>query len=181
MGNRRGPGRQAEAGQDFSDRSRRMDGTENLHAPATAIAYQNIHQKTRLMSSAQVEFLGRLPPFPLRLPVWAGALFFAGHPAWPTTLQVGEMQSVIRRIARQTEGLGLEKVSLRVETVNPQTGVLQDRILSFSSPAGRGIVFRFSAPTDQLVRPLSEYDQKVIRMRQRGLDYPYEIIRTLTN
>jgi acetyl/propionyl-CoA carboxylase alpha subunit/acetyl-CoA carboxylase carboxyltransferase component len=100
---------------------------------------------------------------------------------WPsTTLQVGEMQTVIRRMARQTEGLGLEKVALRVDMADPQTGVLQNKILSFSSPAGRGIAFRFSLPTDQLVRPLSEYDQKVVRMRQRGLNYPYEIIRTLT-
>ncbi len=100
---------------------------------------------------------------------------------WPsTTLQVGELQTVIRRMARQTEGLGLEKVALRVDMADPQTGVLQNKILSFSNPAGRGIVFRFSLPTDQLVRPLSEYDQKVVRMRQRGLNYPYEIIRTLT-
>jgi acetyl-CoA carboxylase carboxyltransferase component len=102
------------------------------------------------------------------------------HVRPPTTLQVGEMQTVIRRVARQTEGLGLEKVSLRVEMADPQTGVLQDRILSFSNPAGRGIVFRISSPTDRLVRPLNEYDQKVVRMRQRGLNYPYEIIRTLT-
>jgi acetyl/propionyl-CoA carboxylase alpha subunit/acetyl-CoA carboxylase carboxyltransferase component len=91
-----------------------------------------------------------------------------------------ELQVVIRRLARQTEGLGLEKVVLRFDTPDPQTGSLQSRILSFSNPGGRGLVSRMTAPTDQLVRPLSEYDQKVVRMRQRGLNYPYEIIRTLT-
>ena len=45
LDNRRGPGRQAEAAQDFSDRMGRMDGTQNLYAPATAIANQNVHQK----------------------------------------------------------------------------------------------------------------------------------------
>ena len=37
-------------------------------------------------------------------------------------------------------------------------------------------------PADQLqpLKPLAEYDQKVVRMRQRGLIYPYEIIKMLT-
>jgi acetyl-CoA carboxylase carboxyltransferase component len=41
------------------------------------------------------------------------------------------------------------------------------------------ITFR---PADKLqaIKPLSEYDQKVLRMRQRGLIYPYEIIKMLT-
>ena len=38
------------------------------------------------------------------------------------------------------------------------------------------ITFR---PADKLqpIKPLTEYDQKVVRMRQRGLIYPYEIIK----
>ena len=98
----------------------------------------------------------------------------------PVVLRLDELQSVIRRMARQTEGLGLEKVVLRVDMADPKTGELQNRVLSFSNPGGRGIVFRITLPTAQLVRQLSEYDQKVVRMRQRGLNYPYEIIRTLT-
>ncbi len=90
-----------------------------------------------------------------------------------------ELQLVIRRMARQTEGLGLEKVVLRFDIQDPQTGTVQSRILSFSNPGGRGLIFRITPPTDHLVRPLSEYDRKVVRMRQRGLNYPYEIIRTL--
>jgi acetyl/propionyl-CoA carboxylase alpha subunit/acetyl-CoA carboxylase carboxyltransferase component len=99
---------------------------------------------------------------------------------WPPAgLTIEELQSVIRRQARQMEGLGLEKVVLRIEMRDDQTGSLQDKILSCSNPGGRGIIFRLSSPSDQLVRTLSEYDQKVVRMRQRGLNYPYEIIRTL--
>lgn len=98
----------------------------------------------------------------------------------PTDLRIEDLQTVIRRLARQTEGLGLEKVVLSVDMKDPQTGNLQPKILSFSNPGGRGIIFRVTSPSDQLVRTLSEYDQKVVRMRQRGLSYPYEIIRTLT-
>jgi acetyl/propionyl-CoA carboxylase alpha subunit/acetyl-CoA carboxylase carboxyltransferase component len=97
----------------------------------------------------------------------------------PVDFSVEEPQLVIRRMARQTEGLGLEKVVLSFDLADPQTGILQKRILSLSNPGGRGLVFRMTDPTDQLIRPLSEYDQKVVRMLQRGLNYPYEIIRTL--
>ena len=31
-----------------------------------------------------------------------------------------------------------------------------------------------------MIKPLTEYDRKVVRMRQRGLIYPYEIIKMLT-
>jgi acetyl/propionyl-CoA carboxylase alpha subunit/acetyl-CoA carboxylase carboxyltransferase component len=98
----------------------------------------------------------------------------------PADFKIDELQGVIRRMARQMEGLGLEKVVLRFDMADPATGQLQNRIMSISNPGGRGIIFRMSQPTDQLVRQLSEYDQKVVRMRQRGLNYPYEIIRTLT-
>jgi acetyl-CoA carboxylase carboxyltransferase component len=118
--------------------------------------------------------LQRLPGEKLH---WNRVLLYIRPPA---DLNIEELQAVIRRLARQTEGLGLEKVVLRVDIPDPQSRVLQTRILSLSNPGGRGIVFRLSLPSDQLVRTLSEYDQKVLRMRQRGLNYPYEIIRTLT-
>ena len=50
-----------------------------------------------------------------------------------------------------------------------------------SAPAGRGMLITFR-PADKMqpMRPLAEYEQKVVRMRQRGMIYPYEIIRMLT-
>ena len=50
-----------------------------------------------------------------------------------------------------------------------------------SNPGGRGLLMTFRPATKlQPLKPLSEYDQKVVRMRQRGLIYPYEIIKMLT-
>ncbi len=98
----------------------------------------------------------------------------------PVRFQPGELQVVARRLARQTEGIGLEKVVLRADLADPETGELRDTIVTVSNPGGRGIVLRFSSPSEQPVRPLTEYAQKVVRMRQRGLNYPYEVIRTLT-
>ena len=45
LGNRRGPGREAEAVEDLPDGIRWMHGAQDSHAPATALANQNINRK----------------------------------------------------------------------------------------------------------------------------------------
>jgi acetyl/propionyl-CoA carboxylase alpha subunit/acetyl-CoA carboxylase carboxyltransferase component len=100
---------------------------------------------------------------------------------WPTLeLEADELQGIARRLARQTEGHGLEKVVLRAMMPDRESGALKDTVLSISNPTGRGIVIRAATPSDQPMRPLAEYEQKVVRLRQRGLPYPYEVIRSLT-
>ncbi len=100
---------------------------------------------------------------------------------WPPVIwRREELQLIARRLARQTEGLGLEKVVLQVRMPEADTGELKDMVVSISNPSGRGVVLRFSPPSDQPLRPLTAYLQRVVRMRQRGLPYPYEVIRALT-
>ncbi len=108
---------------------------------------------------------------------WNRVLLYVRPPA---RLESDELQSIARRLARQTEGLGLEKVAIRTNLYDPSTGEYRDTVLSISNPTGRGIVLRFAAPSDQPMRPLTQYIQKVVRMKQRGLTYPYEIVRGLT-
>jgi acetyl/propionyl-CoA carboxylase alpha subunit/acetyl-CoA carboxylase carboxyltransferase component len=90
-----------------------------------------------------------------------------------------ELQTIARRLAWQTEGLGLEKVVIRARMTDPDTGNENEAILSISNRSGRGMALRFTSPSDAPIRPLSEYKQKVVKMRQRGLTYPYEIIHML--
>jgi acetyl/propionyl-CoA carboxylase alpha subunit/acetyl-CoA carboxylase carboxyltransferase component len=98
----------------------------------------------------------------------------------PLDLQADEPHGIARRLARQSEGYGLEKVVLRAMMRDRETGMLKDTVLSISNPTGRGIVIRAAPPSDQPMRPLAEYEQKVVRLRQRGLPYPYEVIRSFT-
>ncbi|MCL4845977.1 MAG: carbamoyl-phosphate synthase subunit L [Acidobacteria bacterium] len=98
----------------------------------------------------------------------------------PLDLPVDDLLAVARRLARRTEGLGLEKAVLRVRMPDAETGGLADRALSLSWAGGRGLVLQFSPPSTRPIEPLDEYSQKVVRMRQRGLPYPYEVIRLLT-
>jgi len=102
---------------------------------------------------------------------------------WPT-LNLGrdELRDLVNKLAPATEGLGLEQVIVRVRIPSPATGELRDMVLRISSPGGRGMLITFRPADDQLqpIKPLTEYGQRVVRMRQRGLIYPYELIKLLT-
>ena len=99
----------------------------------------------------------------------------------PLTLQPDELRDLVRKLAPATEGLGLEQVVVRARIPHPATGELREMMVRISTPGGSGILISFR-PADKLlpIRTLPEYDQKVVRMRQRGLIYPYEIIKMLT-
>src|SRR5690242_13803092 len=101
---------------------------------------------------------------------------------WPPfNLKPDEFQEIVRKLIPTTEGLGLEQVVVRARIPNPQTGELRDMMVRISSPAGSGLLITFRPASKlQPIKPLTEYDQKVVRMRRRGLTYPYEIIRMLT-
>jgi acetyl/propionyl-CoA carboxylase alpha subunit/acetyl-CoA carboxylase carboxyltransferase component len=99
----------------------------------------------------------------------------------PLNLKPDELRAIVRRLAPATEGLGLEQVVVRARIPNPSTGELRDLVVRISSPVGSGLLITFR-PADKLLplKSLSEYDQKIVRVRQRGLVYPYEIIKMLT-
>jgi acetyl/propionyl-CoA carboxylase alpha subunit/acetyl-CoA carboxylase carboxyltransferase component len=99
----------------------------------------------------------------------------------PLTLKPDELHDIVNKLAPETEGLGLEQVVVRARIPNPETGELRDMIVRIANPGGTGLLMTFRPLTKlQPLKPLSEYDQKIVRMRQRGLIYPYEIIKMLT-
>ena len=101
---------------------------------------------------------------------------------WPPfNLTPEELHDIVHRLAPETEGLGLEQLVVRARIPNPDTGVLRDMVVRISSPGGTSLLMTFR-PANKLqpIKPLSEYEQRVVRMRQRGLVYPYEIINMLT-
>ena len=99
----------------------------------------------------------------------------------PLCIKPDEFHDIVQRLAPATDGLGLEQVVLRARIPNPETGELRDMVLRISRPAGSGFLTTFR-PAGKMspLNPLTEYDQKVVRMRQRGMTYPYEIIEMLT-
>jgi acetyl/propionyl-CoA carboxylase alpha subunit/acetyl-CoA carboxylase carboxyltransferase component len=99
----------------------------------------------------------------------------------PLSLDRDELRDIVRTLAPSTRGLGLEQVVVRARIPSPATGELRDMVVRISMPGDQGMLITFR-PADQLqpIKPLAEYEQKVVRMRQRGLIYPYEIIKMLT-
>ncbi|HET7750858.1 MAG TPA: biotin carboxylase N-terminal domain-containing protein, partial [Terriglobales bacterium] len=99
----------------------------------------------------------------------------------PLRLKMDEFQSILNRLAPAMEGLGLEQVVVRARIPYPQTGELRDTVVRISMPGGAGMHVTIRPATKvEAIKPLGEYEQKVIRMRRRGLIYPYEIIKMLT-
>ncbi len=101
---------------------------------------------------------------------------------WPVfDLKPDELNDIAHKLALSTDGLGLEQVVVQARIPNPQTGELRDTVMRISAPGDAGLLMTFRPlSTLQLMKPLTEYNQKVVRMRRRGLIYPYEIVKMLT-
>ena len=100
----------------------------------------------------------------------------------PLDLQPEDLRRIALKLTPATEGLGLEQVVVRCRIPDAKTGELRDTVVRISGPstAGLQITLRPASRSQQPLKPLSEYTQKVVRMRQRGLIYPYEIVKMLT-
>ncbi len=102
---------------------------------------------------------------------------------WPAlSLKPEEVNDIVHRLAPLADGVGLEQVVVRVRLPNPRTGELRDTVMRISAPGDAGMLITFR-PASKLepMKPLTAYDQKVVKMRQRGMLYPYEIVRMLTS
>jgi acetyl-CoA carboxylase carboxyltransferase component len=97
----------------------------------------------------------------------------------PLTFPSEELEAIARGIGAGAEGLGLQKIVVRARIPDPN-GVLRDTVLRIAVGTGQGMALQFSPASAEPIRPLTDYAQKVVRMRQRGLTYPYELIRMFT-
>jgi acetyl-CoA carboxylase carboxyltransferase component len=98
----------------------------------------------------------------------------------PLVFSRDEIMAITLKLVPATEGLGIESVYLRAELPDSRTGELLTSLLVISSPGRSGLSIREAPSQNEPIRPLSEYGQKVTRLRQRGLTYPYEIVRLMT-
>ena len=99
---------------------------------------------------------------------------------WPPfSLTPDELDHMVRKLAPASAGLGLEKVVLRARIPDRETGQLTDTILQVTNPGGQGFTITAHPPAEMPIRALTEYAQKVVRLRRLGLTYPYEVVRML--
>jgi acetyl/propionyl-CoA carboxylase alpha subunit/acetyl-CoA carboxylase carboxyltransferase component len=100
---------------------------------------------------------------------------------WPP-LALGRQPLVdaVHRLAPAMEDLGLEKIVLAVRVPEGPDGALRALRIEFDDPGTSGMAVSLREPATEPLEPVSEYVQKVVAMRQRGLVYPFELVRMLT-
>ena len=99
---------------------------------------------------------------------------------WPVLdLSPADLQALVQRYAPATEGLGLDGVTILGRVPGPH-GEVRETSVFLAKPPGRPVVVRFEDHDSEPIAPLSPYEQKVVRLAQRGLVYPYELVRMLT-
>jgi acetyl-CoA carboxylase carboxyltransferase component len=90
---------------------------------------------------------------------------------------------IARRLAPATRHLGLEKVLVRLNVVDPrqpQAPALPVEIV-ITEPTGDEIQLAWREPHHEPLEPVGEYERRVVAARRRRLVYPYEIVRMLTS
>jgi len=99
---------------------------------------------------------------------------------WPELeFSPDEIDQLIQRMAPETSGLGLQRVSLRVK-MRTKKGNLKARVLDIGNPSGSDVRIRTRKPPNHPIRTLDAYHQRVARLRQRGMIHPYELISIMT-
>jgi acetyl/propionyl-CoA carboxylase alpha subunit/acetyl-CoA carboxylase carboxyltransferase component len=100
---------------------------------------------------------------------------------WPLIeLTRQELNAIAQRIAPSTAGAGLDEVEFLGRRRDESTGELRDIAIRITHDTGVGIQIELARPSTELIEPLDDYGQKVLRARRRGTVYPYELIGMLT-
>ena len=98
----------------------------------------------------------------------------------PVDFSQDEINTIIHKLAPETTGLGLERIVVQGDIRNPATGELEPKLLDVSNRGRRGLRVQLRDLPTYPMRPRSAYEQNVVRLRQRGLTHPYEIIGMVT-
>jgi acetyl/propionyl-CoA carboxylase alpha subunit/acetyl-CoA carboxylase carboxyltransferase component len=99
------------------------------------------------------------------------------RPAWTVSPDV--WRSLANRFGPPAIGLGLEKVLLRVRIPEATVEGSRDAVIVLENIATRGLTVRLEATTEDLLAPLSDYGQKVLKADRMGFPYPYELLRLI--
>ena len=98
---------------------------------------------------------------------------------WPQIdLTREQIFDLLTRLAPYAEGAGLQKVVMLLRVA--EGGKTTRKFLEVSDPWGRQPVLRERDPAVKPIRTLTPYEQRMLRLRQRGLVDPYELTRVLT-
>ncbi|MDO7868026.1 ATP-binding protein [Nocardioides jiangxiensis] len=99
---------------------------------------------------------------------------------WPVVdADVDQLTALQRKITPLTDAAGIDEVAVSGRLAGPD-GSAHPACIRFSRGPGGRVVAAVEAPPTEPLKPLDEYDGKVLRARRRGLVYPYELLPLLT-
>jgi acetyl-CoA carboxylase carboxyltransferase component/biotin carboxyl carrier protein len=99
---------------------------------------------------------------------------------WPVVeAEIDQLTALQDKITPLTDGAGIEEVQAHGRVAGPG-GTPEKIVVRFHSRLGSGVVTSIEAPPTERLKPLDDYDGKVLRSRRRGMVYPYELAPLLT-
>ena len=99
---------------------------------------------------------------------------------WPVVeAEVEQLATLEQKITPLTDGAGIAEVIAQGRVAGPD-GTPVPVAMRFTAQPGAGAVSSVEEPPTELLKPLDDYDAKVLRARRRGLVYPYELESLLT-
>jgi hypothetical protein len=93
--------------------------------------------------------------------------------AWPPSELTGEeVYAVAQRAVPTTAGAGIREVVFLGKQRDHATGELREAAIRISYDPGAGVKVDVTDPPKEALKPLDDYDQRVLRARRRGPEYP---------
>ena len=92
----------------------------------------------------------------------------------PVEADLDQLTALQAKIAPLTAGAGIEEVLVQGRIASPD-GDSAPLAARFHYQPGSGVVTSVEEPPADLLKPLDDYAQKVVRARRRGVVYPYEL------
>lgn len=101
----------------------------------------------------------------------------------PVLLTRRIVAGALRRLAPDTGHVGLERVLVRIATIDPNTPAAAPRQIDLLAwnPSGGRVEWSTREPHNRPLEPATPYERRVALARSRGLTYPYEIVRLFTS
>ncbi|MEW5816195.1 MAG: carboxyl transferase domain-containing protein, partial [Spirochaetota bacterium] len=98
--------------------------------------------------------------------------------AMDTTLE--QVQDYAGLIGHRASDLGLEKLVIYSRRFEPDKKSISEVELLFENISGVNFTIRGRTPSNEPLSPINFYVARVVRARQRGNIYPYEIVKMIT-
>ncbi|MFP4491998.1 MAG: carboxyl transferase domain-containing protein, partial [Spirochaetaceae bacterium] len=155
----------------FADVSEIEPETDSTHSFRRLLMFENLYMEAVFaMRSAQAKYRYRLQ--------WNRIII---HNRNLLRIRFRELRDYGFRLMHAAGDLGLEKLTVYTRRKRWSEEQVRELQLDFSIVTENHLALRNRPPAEEPLESFSQYVTKAVRSRQRGMVYPYEFIKMLTN